>query len=271
VSEAALAGALAFGAAAFGGMAVRGADRESVLARAGVSLWSLAIRGSLRSRRAFVAALAAGAGFAAAGLPGAAGGPLAAVAARAWLRRRRAAREGELLEEQLGDAVSSVAAGLRAGLSLPQAIRFAADEGEPPLGPRLRGVVDRTAMGIPFDDALATFAGANDGPDVRLIVGVLRLHRRTGGDLPRVLDGLASTLRERRGAAREVRSLTAQARLSGAILGFLPIGFFLFLSVTSREDIAAAYRSRIGATAILAGLLLQGLAFVWIRRLLRVT
>jgi Flp pilus assembly protein TadB len=58
--------------------------------------------------------------------------------------------------------------------------------------------------------------------------------------------------------------------LSGAILGFLPIGFFLFLSVTSRRDIAPAYHSSTGATAIVAGLLMQGAAFLWIRRLLRV-
>jgi tight adherence protein B len=210
-------------------------------------------------------------GLALAGLPGTLAGPVAAGAVAAWLRRRRAARESELLEEQLGDAVSSVAAALRAGLSLPQALRFAADEGEPPLAPRLREVVDRTSMGIPLDDALARFAELGEGPDVRLVAGVLRLHRRTGGDLPRVLDGLVSTLRERRGAAREVRSLTAQARLSGAILGFLPIGFFVFLLVTSREDVEAAYRSRMGMTAILVGLVLQSLAFVWIRRLLRVT
>jgi len=103
------------------------------------------------------------------------------------------------------------------------------------------------------------------------VVGVLQLHHRTGGDLPRVLDQLSQTLRDRRAATAEVRSLTAQARLSGAILGLLPVGFFLFLSVTSRDDIAAAYHSSAGATAIVAGLVLDAVAFVWIRRLLRVT
>jgi len=271
VRDAALAGSLAFGAGALGGLALSGVERGSVLARAGARPRSSRARELHRTRPVLVAALAALIGLALAGLPGALGGPVAAGAVVEWLRRRRAARELELLEEQLGDAVSSIAAGLRAGLSLPQAMRFAADEGEPPLARQLREVVDRAAMGMPLDEALTRFAEVGEGPDFRLVVGVLRLHRRTGGDLPRVLDGLASTLRERRGAAREVRSLTAQARMSGAILGFLPIGFFLFLSVTSREDIEAAYRSRVGVTAILVGLVLQALAFVWIRRLLRVT
>jgi tight adherence protein B len=85
-----------------------------------------------------------------------------------------------------------------------------------------------------------------------------------------VLDGVGATLRDRRAAAHEVRALTAQARLSGAILGLLPIGFFLFLSVTSRDDIAAAFRSPTGVVAIATGLSMQALAFVWIRALLRV-
>ena len=69
---------------------------------------------------------------------------------------------------------------------------------------------------------------------------------------------------------REVRSLTAQARLSGTILGLLPIGFFLFLSVVSHHDMAAAYSSSIGVAAIAAGLVLDGLAFLWIRKLVAV-
>ena len=83
-------------------------------------------------------------------------------------------------------------------------------------------------------------------------------------------DRLAATLRERRSAAREVRSLTAQARLSGAILGLLPIAFFTFLALTSRRDLDAALATSTGRTAIIAGLAMQAAAFAWIRSLLRV-
>jgi tight adherence protein B len=125
-------------------------------------------------------------------------------------------------------------------------------------------------LGSPLDEALGRWVGQIPGPDVRLVAAVLRLQRRTGGSLPSVLDRLARTLRDRRAAEREVRSLTAQARLSGAILGLLPIGFFLFLSVTSKSDIAAALRSPVGGAAVATGSVLQGVAFLWIRKLLKV-
>jgi tight adherence protein B len=186
------------------------------------------------------------------------------------LARRRRALRAEAVAEQLGEAVAAIAAGVRAGLSLPQAIGFAADEGEPPLSHSLRDVLERTDMGLRLEESLDALARWHGGRDGRLVVSVLQLHHRTGGDLPRVLDQVRRTLADRRAAAREVRSLTAQARLSGAIVGLLPVGFFLFLSATSPEQMAAAYRSPWGLTAIAVGLVLETVAFVWIRALLRV-
>ncbi len=265
-----------FGAAPFclAAEASRLARREALLDRAGRAVAS---RDPSRVRITRVAvartlAVPAGLVFGAvvAGWPGAVAGVVAAIAVPALRRRRRESARRELLEIQLIDAVSAVASGLRAGLSLTLALRAAADEGEPPLAPTLRELVDRTSFGVPFEESLGRWTESMPTEEARLVAGILGMHRRTGGNAPAVLDQAARTLRERHEAARELRSLTAQARLSGAILGLLPIGFFLFLSATSRGDIAAAYRSPAGAAAILLGLAMQAAAFVWIRRLLRV-
>ncbi len=205
------------------------------------------------------------------------GGPPVGIAGGAvgWaipgaMRRRSERRRAERLESQLAERVAGIAAALRSGLSLSQAIRFSADEGEPPAAAQLRSVVDREALGVPLDRSLELWAAEEPGSDVRLVASVLQLHHRVGGDAPAVLEQIARTLRLRRAAAREVGSLTAQARLSGSILGLLPVGFFLFLSLVSRNDMSAAYGSPVGLGAIVVGLLLDGGAYLWIRRLLRV-
>jgi tight adherence protein B len=210
------------------------------------------------------------AGGAVAGLPGSVAAVVATAVAPRIVRRRRSARGAEALESDLADAVVVMAATMRSGRSLTQAIAHAAGELNPPLGPALLAVADRSEFGVPFDDSLDRLVEELPSADVRLVSGVLRIHRRTGGALPGVLDQVAQTLRERRSAAREIRSLTAQARLSAVILGLLPIGFFLFLSATSKNDIAAAYHSATGASAIGVGLCLQVGAYLWIRRLLQV-
>jgi tight adherence protein B len=195
---------------------------------------------------------------------------LAAAAAPHVVDRHRTARRSQLIEEQLIDAVGAVASALRSGRSLVQSLEVAADEVHAPLGAMLSEGVDRMALGVPFEEALDELAEKVGSSEARLVTGVLRLHRRTGGALVASLDDVSRTLRARRDGARELRSLTAQARLSAAILGLLPLGFFLFLSVVARRDVETAYHTTAGASAIGIGLVLQGLAFVWIRRLLRV-
>ena len=184
--------------------------------------------------------------------------------------RMRAGRAAAARDEQLADAVRAIASALRAGLSVPQSLAYAAGEASPSLDRSLREVVDALDVGVPADEALDRWADSVGTDDARLVAGVLHLHRRSGGDLPVVLDQVAETLRDRQAATREVRALTAQARLSGAILGVLPIGFFAFLWLTSRSEIEGALATPAGLGAVLLGLTLEGLAFLWIRKLLEV-
>jgi tight adherence protein B len=275
-AQAVIASVCACGSALAIGRAVATRRHDGVVdalspARPARSRRSLAER--LRTPRFIRVGCTAGGGMAGlflAGPPGAALGLGAGLAIPVWLRRRAAASEAAALVDQLPDAVSNMSAGMRAGLSLSRSIGFAAEEATPPIAPVLRELVDREGLGIALAASLEGWTEPDRPRDLRLVGGILQLHRRTGGDLPRVLDQLAATLRQRADAARELRGYTAQGRLSGTILGGLPIGFFLFLSLTSRNDIAAAYRTPIGASAIVVGLLLEAAAFVWIRSLLRV-
>lgn len=188
---------------------------------------------------------------------------------RVWDRRRRG-HDAAARDQQLADVVRAIAASLRAGLSVPQSMANAAAEASPPLDRSMHELVSDLDLGVPTGTALERWSSEMGSDDARLLTGVLDLHRRSGGDLPAVLDQVAETLRERRDAAAEVRGLTAQARLSGTILGVLPLGFFAFLWLTSRTEIQAAIATPIGLTAIAVGLTLEVLAFVWIKSLLDV-
>jgi len=197
------------------------------------------------------------------------GGAIAGLLVGGLVRRRRSrSRARAQALDQLVDAVAALTAALRAGRSLTQAIAYARDETVDPLRTHLARAIDRIETGTPLATALEEWAEIDGSDDVRLIVGVLDLHRRSGGDLPAVLEGLAETLRERRAADRELRALTAQARLSGIILGVLPIAFFCFLLLTSRREMLHAIATPLGGAALGIGLGLELLAFLWIRHLL---
>jgi tight adherence protein B len=196
---------------------------------------------------------------------------LAVIGVRLGRKRRRRARDRARRDEQLADAVGAIVSALRAGMSVPQSLAYAAGEAELPVADDLGCVVRDVDLGVPIHEALARWGDRAESPDARLIVGALELHRRTGGDLPAVLEQVGTTVRDRVAASREVRALTAQARLSGTILGLLPIGFFGFLWLTSRSEIQGALATPAGLASIVLGLVLDGLAFLWIRSLLEVT
>jgi len=205
-----------------------------------------------------------------AGPPGAVVGVAAGVVARrAGARRRRATERGRY-DEQVADLAAGLASALRSGMSLGQAIEVARDEAEPPLRAELDTVVRDLEVGVEVDRAFASWVDAAGTDDARLLGAALTLHRRTGGDLPKVLDQVIGTIRERVAIAREVRGLTAQARLSGLILGLLPVAFFGFLWVTSRADMRAALSTMAGITAVAVGAVMECAAFLWIRKLLEV-
>jgi len=202
--------------------------------------------------------------------------PGAVVAASlAWIVKAARDRRADavppiIIQERFADAVGALTAAVRSGSSLPQAIRYAADESASPVREELRQVVVDLDTGVSLDAALAAWASGQRSSETDLVAGALELHRRSGGDLPAVLDQVAATIRDRVSVAREVRSLTAQARLSAWILGLLPIGFFGFLWLTSRRDIEGALATPAGVICVIVGLALEGGAFLWIRRILEV-
>ena len=211
------------------------------------------------------------AGLMVAGPTGALIGSAGAIAAR-WIRGYRGRKRlANVRDEQLADAIGALTAAVRSGMSVPQAIAYALGEAGSPVRDDLARVVADLDVGVPLGESIGAWADRSRSRDVQLVAGALDLHRRSGGDLPAVLDQVAATIRERVAVGREVRALTAQARLSGWILGVLPIGFFAFLWLTSRHDIEGALGTPAGLASVFLGFGLEVGAFFWIRALLEVT
>lgn len=204
-------------------------------------------------------------------------GPVAGAAAAvggAWLPfardRRGTQKRRERLDEQFAEYVEATAMAVRGGLSIRQAMEFAAEESEEPLPALLHGILSDHRLGSSFDQVLDRLAEEVPTSEARLLTLVLRLHARSGGNLADSLDGVVSSIRDRTAARRELHVLSAQGRMSGAILALLPLVFFVVLAAASRSDMSPALRSPAGITLVSSGLALQGLGYVWIKRLLRV-
>lgn len=217
-----------------------------------------------------VAGLAGGfIGFHLSGPPGLAFASAGALPVAA--RRRKSRRSKELVEQQLAEVTEAAALGVKSGLSVPQAIVSAGQEVGPPMSDMIWRLTDEQRLGTPFDQALGHFAEALGTEDALLFKIVVGVHAKSGGNVASALEEVTGTIRHRMAVRRELRSLSAQGRISGAILGSLPIGFFLVVATTSHDQLAPVYRSPAGLAMVTSGFAMEALAFLWIRRLLSVS
>ncbi|MGZ6266700.1 MAG: type II secretion system F family protein [Candidatus Limnocylindrales bacterium] len=150
---------------------------------------------------------------------------------RFWLARRRNGRLGAF-NKQLPDTITLIANALRAGSSFLQAIELVVRESRPPISTEFGRVIREVNLGLPFDQALENMVRRVRSDDLELMATAISIQHQVGGNLAEILDSIAFTIRERVRIKGEIRTLTAQQRLSGYVVGLLPIGLagFLFIA-----------------------------------------
>ncbi len=147
---------------------------------------------------------------------------------RLWLGRRKSGRL-KAFNKQLPDTVTLIANALRAGSSFLQAIELVVRESRPPISTEFGRVIREVNLGLPFDVALENMVRRVKSEDFELMATAIAIQHQVGGNLAEILDSIAFTIRERIRIKGEIRTLTAQQRLSGYVVGGLPFGLALFI------------------------------------------
>jgi tight adherence protein B len=175
------------------------------------------------------------------------------------------------LEEALPGAVEAIARGLRSGASLRQALAEAARVAAGALSDDLAGVAKAAERGATPVAALEHWARRRPTAGVRLVVAALSLGAEAGGARAQAVDGVAATLRQRLAARAEARSLATQARVSAAVIAISPLAFFALASSTDARTATFLFHSVAGTVLLVVGGALDGIGWIWMNRLARVT
>src|SRR6185436_4543923 len=126
-----------------------------------------------------------------------------------WYVRNAGKRRVRRFEEQFPEAIDLMARALRAGHALPTALNLVGQEAPEPVRTEFRVLHDEQNYGMPFPEALRSFAARIPLLDARFFVTAVLTQREAGGNLAEVLDGLAALIRERFKLKRQVRTLSA--------------------------------------------------------------
>jgi tight adherence protein B len=175
-------------------------------------------------------------------------------------------RRARLFASQLPDVLKLTASSLRAGFSLLQGLEAVTKQLREPSAGELQRVLAEARLGRPVEDALEDAAARIRNRDFSESVAAVRIQQEAGGNLAGLFDTLADTMVQRLRLRREVRSLTAEGRLSAYILGLLPIVLGIFIFSINRSYMQVLFQSDVGKALLVGGLLLQVVGFYWMYR-----
>jgi tight adherence protein B len=201
------------------------------------------------------------------------GGVIGFFLPRFYVRRRKRARLSAF-NKQLPDTITLIANALRAGSSFLQAIELVVREAQPPISSEFSRVVREVNLGLPFDDAMENMVRRVQSEDLELMATAITIQHQVGGNLAEILDSIAYTIRERVRIKGEIRVLTTQGRMSGYVVGALPIGIFLILFILAPKFMEPMFQKPpevlglpAGAVLLAFGVFSMVIGFLLIRRI----
>ena len=180
------------------------------------------------------------------------------------------ARRLERFNEQLEEALMSMSNSLKAGFSISQAIDLVVKQNKQPISIEFKLMMQQVHLGMTLDQALMNMAERVQSEDFYLVASSISTARQTGGDLTGIFERLAIMIRERQRIQRRIRTLTAQGRLQGTVLGALPMLLLIILYLMDPTLVANFFTKPVGIALFLVVIVLEVCGFLVIRKVVSI-
>ncbi|SEJ79739.1 tight adherence protein B [Propionispira arboris] len=171
----------------------------------------------------------------------------------------------QAFSNQLGDVLSMMSNAMRSGFSFMQAMDLIAKEMKPPVSVEFSKAIAEIQLGADTETALLNIGKRIESSDMDLVITAVLIQRQVGGNLAQILDTIAATINERIKMKREIKTLTAQGRLSSWVLAALPVAVAGLASVMNPQYLDPFFDEPIGRIC-LAGAIISELIGFWVIR-----
>jgi tight adherence protein B len=188
---------------------------------------------------------------------------------RFYLNHKLKARVDKL-NAQLPEALSIISNALKAGFGLLQALDNAADQLSHPISTEFERTIHEMNVGSSAEEALVALTERAGSYDLDIVVTAILVQRTVGGNLGEILDTVADTMRERIRIRGEIKTLTAQQKLTGLVIGFIPIGVGVLFQIMSPGYIEPLFTTFIGRFMIGLAVVLEVVGIMIIQRILNI-
>lgn len=179
-------------------------------------------------------------------------------------------RRIQTLNNQLADALAVMTNSLRAGYSFLQAMEMVAREMPPPVSDEFGRALREMQLGTATEAALTGLTRRVGSDDLDLLVTALLIQRQIGGNLAEILDNIAETIRERVRIKGEIKTLTAQGRISGLIISLLPLCLMAVLFLINPQYMGILFAEPLGLAMLGVAAFGEVLGILFIRRIVNI-
>jgi tight adherence protein B len=182
---------------------------------------------------------------------------------RSQMKRQRRSK----INDQLPDLLQTLAGGLRAGQTFIQTLDSAAQELGEPFRSELLRALRELELGVSVEDSFEGLRERIADDDFDLVVDAVLIQRKVGGNLAEVLTNIAHTIRERIRIRGEVNALTGQARLSGWVLGLLPVAVGGLVYMMNPDYMGPMLTNPMGIAALVGAAISEVFGMLVIRKI----
>jgi tight adherence protein B len=188
---------------------------------------------------------------------------------RMYMGHRRKSRVDKL-NAQLPETLTLVSNSLKAGFGLLQSLDLAAQQMSHPIATELKRTIYEMNVGSSPEEALQALSERSSSYDLDIVVTAILVQRTAGGNLSQILDTVAETMRERTTIRGEISTLTAQQKMTGVVIGLLPLGVGGILLLVSPDYITLLFTNGMGKVMLGMAVVLEAIGIVVIRRILSI-
>ncbi|ALC91904.1 type II secretion system protein [Bacillus sp. FJAT-18017] len=187
-----------------------------------------------------------------------------------FIIKKKEKERTEKFNDGLSDMITTIIGSLRAGFSFPQALKSVAEESSSPIKEEIELVIKSMQYGSSIEEALNELKERMPSDDLDLMIQAILIQRQVGGNLATVLEKIVETIRDRTQIQRQIKTLTAQGRMSGMVIGLLPflLGGALFL--IDPGYIGPMFKHPIGLGMVAAGIISCGIGLIVINKITQI-
>ncbi len=145
---------------------------------------------------------------------------------------------------QLAEFLVLITNSLRAGQTFLQGVDIASRESPNPIGMEFRMLLKETNLGVPVETAFQNMLIRVPSEDLKIVMSAFSIQRNVGGNLADIMAQVAEMIRERIKIQGQIKVLTTQGKMSGAIVGLLPFGLATVISLLNYQYMAHLWTPR---------------------------